>query len=69
MHGFVPGHYEVEVCGECTFVLVCAECDAGPNVADLLTALKEGWTGLDHDPFAGNWTWIGLCPDCKKMLD
>lgn len=62
------------------FSLMCAICDAGIGISSRDEARRLGWTDLFRDdckvrPWAEttpgardcrSWTWIGLCPDCRK---
>lgn len=62
------------------FSLMCAVCDAGTGIQSREEAGQLGWTDLFRDdnktrPWAEatprardprSWTWIGLCPECRK---
>ena len=49
-----------------TFSLSCVECDAGMEVVCYDQALAEGWTEIVSDPGGLTWTYLGLCPGCRR---
>ena len=54
------------------FSLSCMDCDAGMDIGSREEAILSGWTNVseDDDPDGGFWwTWLGLCPDCRKTRE
>lgn len=61
----MSGDRDVAVCSECTFSLMCSECDAGMDVVSYEQAMLRGWSDMMPDDHGMSWTWLGTCPDCK----
>jgi uncharacterized protein (UPF0264 family) len=48
------------------FTLVCADCDAGCDVASFDQALADGWSRIEFAPDLPMANYVGLCPACRE---